>query len=69
MKRPLLPSRAFLRAARIWAKRHPETTDDLQRTLEMLADDAFSPSLRKHKLKGKLAGSLASSAGYRGRAR
>jgi len=33
-------------------------------TLELLAADAFHPQLKSHKLKGKLAGSWACSAGY-----
>jgi mRNA-degrading endonuclease YafQ of YafQ-DinJ toxin-antitoxin module len=33
-------------------------------TLELLAEDAFHPQLKTHKLKGKLAGSWACSAGY-----
>ncbi|NLJ27865.1 type II toxin-antitoxin system RelE/ParE family toxin [Desulforhabdus amnigena] len=32
--------------------------------LELLAEDAFHPLLRTHKLKGKLEGSWACSAGY-----
>jgi len=32
--------------------------------LELLAQDAFHPKLKTHKLKGQLAGSWASSAGY-----
>jgi mRNA interferase YafQ len=49
---------------RTMVRRRPEVAADLQGTLELLADDAFSPSLRTHKLKGKLAGSWATSAGY-----
>jgi len=64
VKRQLLPSRAFLRAAQARVKRYPESAADVQEALEQLADDAFSPSLRTHKLKGKLAGSWACSAGY-----
>ena len=33
-------------------------------TLELLAADAFHPRLKTHKLKGKLVGSWACSAGY-----
>ncbi len=32
--------------------------------LELLADDAFHPHLKTHKLKGKLTGSWACSGGY-----
>jgi mRNA-degrading endonuclease YafQ of YafQ-DinJ toxin-antitoxin module len=46
------------------AKKHPEAAPTLQAALEALAEDAFHPSLKTHKLKGELAGSLACSAGY-----
>jgi len=36
----------------------------LQAALESLAEDAFHPVLKTHKLKGELAGSWACSAGY-----
>jgi mRNA-degrading endonuclease YafQ of YafQ-DinJ toxin-antitoxin module len=64
VKRVLLPSSAFLRAARRLAKRHPAMADDFQAALELLAEDAHHPALRTHKLKGKLAKSWACSAGY-----
>ena len=64
MKRPLLPSRAFLRSARRLARRNAAAADDLQAALELLAEDAHHPALRTHKLKGKLAKSWACSAGY-----
>ncbi len=37
---------------------------DIQATLELLAEDAFHPSLRTHKLKGNLKGSWACSVAY-----
>ncbi len=37
---------------------------ELQSVLDLLAEDAFHPQLKTHKLKGKLAGSWACSAGY-----
>jgi addiction module RelE/StbE family toxin len=64
VKRVLLASSAFLRAARRLAKRHPAMADDFQAALELLAEDAHHPALRTHKLKGKLAKSWACSAGY-----
>jgi mRNA-degrading endonuclease YafQ of YafQ-DinJ toxin-antitoxin module len=64
VKRPLLPSAAFVRSARRFARKHPAAAVELQLTLELLADDAFHPQLKTHKLKGKLAGSWACSAGY-----
>lgn len=53
-----------MRAARRIAKRNPKLTEEIRTTLELLANDAFHPLLRTHKLKGKLEGSWACSAGY-----
>ncbi|MGQ9627226.1 MAG: type II toxin-antitoxin system RelE/ParE family toxin [Anaerolineae bacterium] len=64
MKRPLLRSSAFVRAAQKFVRKHPHAAEDLQAALEPLAEDAFHPHLRTHKLKGKLEGSWACSAGY-----
>ncbi|TAL01524.1 MAG: type II toxin-antitoxin system mRNA interferase toxin, RelE/StbE family [Verrucomicrobia bacterium] len=64
MKRVLLPSTAFLRSSRRFARKHPQLAPELQLTLELLAEDAFQPQLKTHKLKGKLAGSWACSGGY-----
>ena len=64
MKRLLLPSTAFVRSARRFTRKHPQLASELQLTLELLAEDAFYPSLKTHKLKGKLATSWACSAGY-----
>jgi mRNA-degrading endonuclease YafQ of YafQ-DinJ toxin-antitoxin module len=64
VKRLLLPSKAFIRTARRFTGKHPEVASEIQLTLELLAEDAFYPQLKTHKLKGKLAGSWACSAGY-----
>ena len=64
MKRALLPSAAFVRTARRLAKRKPSAAADIHAALQLLAEDAFHPTLRTHKLKGKLAKSWACSAGY-----
>ena len=64
MKRALLPTKAFLRSARRLAGRDPHAAEDLKAVLELLAQDALHPSLRSHKLKGKLAPSWACSAVY-----
>ncbi|HEY5297869.1 MAG TPA: type II toxin-antitoxin system mRNA interferase toxin, RelE/StbE family [Verrucomicrobiae bacterium] len=64
MKRLLLPSNAFIRSARRFARKHPQLAPELQLTVQLLAEDAFHPQLKTHKLKGKLAGSWACSAGY-----
>jgi len=64
MKRELLRSSAFVRAARRIVKRNPGSADNLRATLGLLSEDAFHPRLRTHKLKGPLAESWACSAGY-----
>ncbi len=64
MRRLLLRSGSFVRAARKIVKKHPKVADDVRNTLELLAQDAFHPRLRTHKLKGKLEGSWACSVGY-----
>ena len=64
MKRALLPSKAFIRSARRLVKRTPSVAADLEAALELLSEDAFHPSLRTHKLKGKLSKCWACSAGY-----
>ncbi len=64
MKRLLLPSSAFVRAARRTLKKQPAAAAAVQSALELLADDAFHPQLRTHKLKGKLEGSWACTVSY-----
>ena len=64
MRRILLRSAAFVRSARRLVKKNPETGPILHATLESLAEDAFEPALKTHKLTGELAGSWACSAGY-----
>ena len=64
MRRVLLRSSSFVRAARRLVKKDPETGSILHATLESLAEDAFDPAIKTHKLKGELAGSWACSAGY-----
>ena len=64
MKRVLLRSSAFVRAAKRLVKKRPEIAEDLRAVLELLSEDAFHPKLKTHKLKGDLEGSLACSAGY-----
>jgi mRNA-degrading endonuclease YafQ of YafQ-DinJ toxin-antitoxin module len=53
-----------VRAARKAVKKNPRLAADLAAILEALERDAFHPSLRAHKLKGKLEGVWACSAGY-----
>ena len=64
MKRLLVTSTAFVRAARTAIKKQPEVAETIRLTLEQLSDDAIHPNLKTHKLKGKLSGSWACSAGY-----
>jgi len=64
LKRLLLPSAAFIRSARRLARKHPQVTLELEPVLALLGEDAFHPQLKSHKLKGKLGGSWACSAGY-----
>jgi mRNA interferase YafQ len=64
MRRVLLQSAAFVRAARRLVKKDPEAADNIRAALESLAEDAFQAALKTHKLKGELAGSWACSAGY-----
>ncbi len=44
--------------------RNPETGPLLHIVLKLLAEDAFDPGLKTHKLKGELSGSWACSVGY-----
>lgn len=60
----LLPSSAFIRAAKRKTKKNPRLAQDIQNTLDLLALDAYHPSLKTHKLKGQFKGSWACSAGY-----
>ncbi len=64
MKRKLLKSAPFLRAAKRLLKKSPSAAQDLQTALTALAEDAFHPTLKTHKLKGEMAGRWACSAGY-----
>jgi addiction module RelE/StbE family toxin len=64
VKRLLLPTKAFERSAKRFLKKNPDYAEDLRVALDCLSQDAFEPALKTHKLKGKLAGSWACSAGY-----
>jgi len=54
MKFVLLPSSAFVREARKIVKKHPQTAQNIQNTVELLSTEPFNPRLRTHKLKGEL---------------
>ena len=64
MRRVLLQSAAFVRAARRLVKKDPQGAPVFHAALTSLAEDAFQPSLKTHKLKGELAGRWACSVGY-----
>jgi addiction module RelE/StbE family toxin len=64
VRRTLLRSPAFGRDLRRWLKARPDTAASIEATLEQLSADAAHPSLRTHKLRGRLAGCWACSAGY-----
>jgi addiction module RelE/StbE family toxin len=64
LKRLLLQSNTFIKAARRVVKKQPRITQDIKSTLALLSEDAFHPSLKTHKLKGKLEGSWACAAGF-----
>ena len=64
MKRLLLRSRSFVRAAQRTFKKYPRSGEDIQATLELLSKDTFHPILKTHKLKGDLKDSWACSVSY-----
>lgn len=64
MKRTLIRSSAFVRAAKRIVRKRPDVAEDLRVALELLSEDALDPRLKSHKLKGDLAGSWAASVGY-----
>jgi len=63
VSRVLIQSPSFVRAARRFIRKHPGAADAVHATLRLLAEDAFDPRLRTHKLRGDLADCWASSAG------
>ena len=64
MRRILLRSAAFVRAARRLVKKYPQAGPILEAAFESLMEDAFQATLKTHKLKGELAGSWPCSVGY-----
>ena len=60
----LLFSSTFLRAMKKAVKREPAWSEILHQTLKLLESDLFHPKLRTHRLKGRLAGSMACSVTY-----
>jgi addiction module RelE/StbE family toxin len=64
VRRLLLRSAAFVRAARRAVKKWPQAAGDVQETLELLSADAWHPRLKTHKLQGGFDGYWACSASY-----
>jgi addiction module RelE/StbE family toxin len=62
--RSLIWSNTFVRAFKRVLKKQPDVREDIENTLRLLVQDPFTPELETHKLKGKLSGSWACSAGY-----
>jgi addiction module RelE/StbE family toxin len=62
--RGLLWSNSFRRALRRTVKRQPDALVQIATTLRLLQSDPFAAKLATHKLKGRLAGTWACSAGY-----
>ncbi|MBI5475614.1 MAG: type II toxin-antitoxin system mRNA interferase toxin, RelE/StbE family [Ignavibacteriales bacterium] len=64
MKRELIRSNSFIRAAKKYIRRQMYKADEIKSTLELLSENAFDPRLKTHKLKGELENSWACSIGY-----
>ena len=62
--RKLIWSKTFIRAFKRLIKKHPNLREDIEDALRLLVQEPFAPQLETHKLKGKLSGSWACSAGY-----
>ena len=50
----IIYTKSYIRRAARFIKRHPELIGQYEKTLKMLELDPFHPSLRLHKLKGRL---------------
>ena len=62
--RTLVWSASFKRAFKQLARHRPQLTTKAELVLQQLSEDPFDPTLRTHKLKGKLGGSWACSVDY-----
>jgi addiction module RelE/StbE family toxin len=60
----LIWGNTFIKAFKRSIKKHPDIKPDIEKVLRLLSTDPFSPQLETHKLKGKLSGAWACSAGY-----
>lgn len=63
-QRKLIPSKAFVKAYKKFTSRDNALQSAIAKALQKLEYDAFDPSLKTHKLSGKLAAYLACSCGY-----
>ena len=50
----LIYTKSYVRRAARFIKKHPELSGQYEKTLKLLELDPFHPSLRLHKLKGRL---------------
>lgn len=64
MTRELLQSSGFARGLKSWLKARPGSAQTIEAALEQLSIDPALPSLRSHKLQGKLAGCWACTVEY-----
>ena len=64
MKRALIRSSAFIRAAKKLLRKNPTSLIDLKTALLSMEENIFNSSLKSHKLSGDLSGSWACSASY-----
>jgi addiction module RelE/StbE family toxin len=62
--RTIIWSSTFLKAYRKFTRKLPDQRNEIGKTLRLLAEDPFAPQLETHKLRGKLSGTWACSAGY-----
>lgn len=60
----LVFSSSFKRAYKTTIKRRPDLQVKIAEKIRLLANDPYDPSLRTHKLKGKLSGSWSCSVEY-----
>jgi addiction module RelE/StbE family toxin len=62
--RTLIWSSTFTKSFKRPLRKRPDLHKEVEATLRLLIEDPFFPQLETHKLKGKLSGSWACSAGY-----
>ena len=64
MIRTLLKTNAFIKSAKDFISSYPDKAEAISITLNTLHENMYESKLRTHKLKGKLSGLYACSAGY-----